>query len=165
MILEIFLFVLGLAILVKGSDYLVKAASAIAKRLGVSEFIIGLTVVAFGTSVPELANAITASLVKDSGLIMGNIIGANIANIGLIMGSVALAYTLKTKKTILHRDGYFMMFAVFLFYLFILDMKISRVDALISLFFYAIYILVLAEKRPDRHIRDFIRYFFISGFL
>ena len=88
-IAEILLFALGLILLVKGSDFFVKAAASIAKRLGVLEFVIGLTLVAVGTSIPEFAASIAASVKHESGLIIGNIVGSNIANIGLILGLVA----------------------------------------------------------------------------
>lgn len=81
---NLLIFLLGLVLLVKGSDYFVKSASTIAEKLGVSEFVIGLTLVAVGTSIPELASSITASLQHASGIVIGNIIGSNIANIGLL---------------------------------------------------------------------------------
>ena len=74
MIINILIFLIGLILLVKGSDHFVKSASLIAKKLGISEFIIGLTLVAIGTSIPEFISAITASIKKSSGLILGNII-------------------------------------------------------------------------------------------
>jgi cation:H+ antiporter len=80
---------IGLVLLVKGSDFFVKAAAAIAKKLGVSEFVIGLTLVAIGTSIPELASSVAASMQQQSDIVMGNIVGSNIANIGLILGVAA----------------------------------------------------------------------------
>ncbi len=92
-------FLLGVAVLVKGADLLIEGASQIAKRFGVPEFIIGLTLVAFGTSLPELTVNIIASAKGNSELTMGNVIGSNIANILLILGVSALIYPLRV-----HRD-------------------------------------------------------------
>lgn len=165
MIFEIVVFVLGLVLLVAGSEYFVKAASAIAKRLGVSEFVIGLTVVALGTSIPELVTSVVASVFKDSGLVVGNIVGSNIANIGLVVGLAASFYVIKTKKAMIKRDGYFMIFASILFYLFILDGVINWSEGLVFLFFYAVYMFFLFEEKPEEHIGAFISYFFRLKYL
>ena len=85
MILPLFLVAIGLAILVKGADYLVMGSASIAKRFGVSSLVIGLTVVAFGTSLPELTVSVFASLQGKSDITLGNIVGSNIANILLIL--------------------------------------------------------------------------------
>ncbi|MCK4588943.1 MAG: calcium/sodium antiporter [Nanoarchaeota archaeon] len=165
MMFEIFFFVLGLILLVVGADYFVKYASLIAKRLGVSEFIIGLTLVSLGTSIPELASSVVASIFKDSGLIIGNIVGSNIANIGLVIGLIASFYLIKTKGAMLKRDGFIMLFAVVLFFLFTLDGVIGRSEGLVFIFFYGVYLLFLFEEKPGEDIRSFIRYFFRLQYL
>jgi len=165
MIVEIILFIVALVLLVKGSEYLIKAAAAIAKILRVSDFIIGLSLVALGTSIPELASSVAAALLKDSGLIVGNIVGSNIANIGLIAGIVASIYYVKTKPTMLKRDGYIMMFASVLFFLFALDFIVSRTEGIVFIFFYIIYMMFLFEEEPKDHIRQFIKYFFKFQYL
>ena len=81
------LFAAGVFLLVKGSDWFVEAAAALARKSGVSEFVIGLTLVSIGTSLPELASSVCASLQGSSGFIIGNIVGSNIANIALILGA------------------------------------------------------------------------------
>src|SRR3989338_2051112 len=162
-ITEILLFALGLILLLKGSDFFVKAATSIAKRLGVSEFVIGLTLVAVGTSIPEFAASIAASVKHESGLIMGNIVGSNIANIGLILGLVASFSVLKVRKKMLDRDGYIMLFAALLFFFFIINKNISRIEAIIFLLFYLAYVFFLfgikAKGRGKYHFREFINYF------
>mgnify|MGYP003553823263 CR=1 FL=1 len=85
MILPLFLVAIGLAILVKGAAYLVMGSASIAKRFGVSSLVIGLTVVAFGTSLPELTVSVFASLQGKSDITLGNVVGSNIANILLIL--------------------------------------------------------------------------------
>lgn len=105
-----FLFmVIGILILVKGSDFFISGASRIAMRLGISEFVIGLTLVAVGTSLPELVSAIFASFKHESGLIMGNILGADIANLSFIVGIAAMIVAIRTDGEMLERDGYFIL--------------------------------------------------------
>lgn len=94
------LFILGFVALVKGADLLVDGASAIAKRLNISEMIIGLTIVSFGTSLPELLVNITASIKGNPEIAIGNIFGSNIANILLILGISALIRPLPITKNI-----------------------------------------------------------------
>ena len=160
---NIVLFVLGLVLLVKGADFFVKSAAAIAQKLGVSGFVIGLTLVALGTSIPELASSVFAALKEESGIVIGNVIGSNIANIGLIVGLGACIATLKTREEMLKRDGYIMLFAALLFYVFIVNGRVSRGEALIFLLLYVAYILFLFEctpkSRDDYVFNDFIRYF------
>ena len=170
MVLEnILFFALGLILLVKGSDFLVKSAATLAKKLGVSEFIIGVTLVSLGTSIPELALAIIASIKQQSGLIIGNIVGANIANIGLITGVAATIAIIKTKKEMLKRDGYIMLFAAIIFYIFILNGLISRIEAILLLLLYSAYILFLYEVeskfKAKYHFKEFIDYFFKLKYL
>ena len=114
--LHVLIMIAGLGILVKGSDYFVESASRIAKSLGVSEFVIGLTLVAIGTSAPELATSIIAAFNGYSDVVISGVIGSNIANIGLILGLTASIAVVKTHTQMLKRDGYIMMFAVALFF-------------------------------------------------
>lgn len=85
MIIPFLLVAVGLAILIKGADYLVMGSASIAKRFGVSSLVIGLTVVAFGTSLPELTVSVFASLQGKSDITLGNVVGSNTANILLIL--------------------------------------------------------------------------------
>lgn len=96
-LVDILIFVGGLLLLVKGADLFVMSSSWIAERFGVSEFIIGLTLVSIGTSVPELASALTASLEHASGIVIGDVLGSNIANIGLIVSTAALLSNVRTE--------------------------------------------------------------------
>ncbi|MEE8339009.1 MAG: calcium/sodium antiporter [Xanthomonadales bacterium] len=94
----------GFVLLVWGADRLVAGASAAARNLGVSPLIIGLTIVAFGTSAPELVVSVIAALQGNPGLAVGNAIGSNIANIGLILGLTAIIYPLRVESEILKRE-------------------------------------------------------------
>ena len=164
LLINILVFMGGLVLLVKGADLFVDASSLIAKRFGVSEFIIGLTLVSVGTSVPELASSLTASFQQASGIIIGNILGSNIANIGLIASTAALLSNVRTDELMLRRDGYIMLFSSFLLFLFILDFNISRIEAFIFLLLYLAYLLFLLEKakkhEEDMYFKDFLSYFY-----
>ncbi|MBD3249643.1 calcium/sodium antiporter [Candidatus Woesearchaeota archaeon] len=167
MYIHIFIFLLGLVLLVKGSDLFVKSAASIAKKLGVSEFIIGLTLVAFGTSLPELASATAASIKDASGIILGNVMGSNIANICLILGLAALFGTAKTYKEMLRRDGYILLMVTFIFLIFIADGTISRIKGVFFLLMYISYTFFLFEMGPELKYdyRDFIRYLYKFRYL
>jgi cation:H+ antiporter len=166
---EAILFVIGLVLLVKGSDFFVNSAVRIAKRLGVSEFVIGLTLVALGTSVPEMGAAIMASFQRQSGIVMGNVLGSNIANIGLIIGIVAVLWVLKTNRQMLERDGYIMLFAAVMFYVFLFNGVVSRIEGVILLLLYIVYVLFVVETKSKLdqvyNFKDFVIYFFKFGYI
>jgi len=163
-ITNILLFALGLALLVKGSDYFVKSAASIAKKFGVSEFVIGLTLVALGTSIPELASAVFASIKHAGTLVIGNVSGANIANICLITGTAAAIASIKTREEMLKRDGYIMLLSSVIFLIFILNGTVSRIEGAALLLLYAAYVMFLIEEKPEYigkyHFREFVDYFF-----
>ena len=95
---NIIYIVIGLACLLVGSHVLVKSAIFIAGSFGISEMVIGMTVVAFGTSVPEMATSVVSVLKKESDICVGNVIGSNIFNILLVLGSVALVRPLNVER-------------------------------------------------------------------
>lgn len=95
---------LGLTLLVGGAEIMLRGATSLAKRLGVSNFIIGLTVVAFGTSMPELATGVGAVLKGNSDLIVGTVIGSNIANIGLVLGLAAIIRPARVRGGVVRRE-------------------------------------------------------------
>ena len=102
----------GLALLVAGGDFLVRGAVQVASRLGVSPLVIGLTLVGFGTSTPELVTSVQAALNDSPGIAYGNIVGSNIANILLIVGASAILFPIVVTSAALKRDS-MMMIAVF----------------------------------------------------
>jgi Ca2+/Na+ antiporter len=113
MLVDLLLLLLGLVLLVGGGDALVRGASAMAYRLGVSPLVVGLTVVAFGTSAPELAVNMAGALSGRGELSFGNVMGSNIANVGLVVGATALirplalhrAVIVRTRKDVRRPDG------------------------------------------------------------
>jgi len=104
MLIDSFMLVFGLTLLLGGGNFLVTGASAMARNLGVSPLVIGLTVVAFGTSAPELSINLLGALQGNGGISFGNIIGSNIANIGLVLGLTALIRPLTIESLIISRE-------------------------------------------------------------
>ncbi len=96
--------VLGFIMLIKGADFFVDGAAAVAKKLGVPELVIGLTIVAMGTSAPEAAVSLSAAVAGNNGISIGNVIGSNIMNIWVILGVTALITTLKVKPATVKVD-------------------------------------------------------------
>lgn len=104
LVIDILMLVSGVALLIAGGETLVRGAGALARRLGVPLLIVGLTVVAFGTSAPELALNIIAAINENTGLSFGNVIGSNIANVGLILGIAALIAPLAVHASVVKRE-------------------------------------------------------------
>ena len=101
---DLLILIGSLAVLLAGGEALVRGASALARRLGVSSMVIGLTVVAFGTSAPELAVSVTAAASGSGGIAFGNVVGSNIANVALILGLAALVRPLAVNSEIVSRE-------------------------------------------------------------
>lgn len=142
------LFVLGFIILIKGADLLVSGSSAIAKKFNIPDLVIGLTIVAFGTSAPELFVNVSASLKGNTDIAVGNIIGSNIANILLILGVSAMIYPLTVKSTTVWKEIPFSLLAALVTGILANDIildgrtisEISRGDGLILLAFFLIFL-------------------------
>ena len=130
-LLNIILLIIGFAIILKASDIFIDKITVVAKSIGISEFVIGLTMVAFGTSVPELVSSVIASIKGSSPLALGNIMGSNITNIGLILGITGMISVVKIKHNVIKRDGYIMLLTSALFYLFTVSLELSRFEAII----------------------------------
>ena len=104
MFLQVFILLVGFLLLVKGADWFVEGAAGIAKKLGIPQLIIGLTIVAMGTSMPEAAVSITAALQENAGITIGNIVGSNILNILIILGVTALITNVAIQKSTLYYE-------------------------------------------------------------
>lgn len=142
------LFVVGFYILIKGADLLVAGASSVAKQMRISNIVIGLTIVAFGTSAPEFIVNIFASVNGDTGLAIGNVIGSNIANILLILGIAAIIYPLVTKENTVWKEIPLSLLAAIILAIMANDSRIdgteysglTRTDGLILLAFFLIFL-------------------------
>lgn len=132
MILQILVFIVGLALLWGGAELLIRYSSALARSVGISPVIIGLTIVSIGTSLPEFVVSLTAALQNTMGISIGNIIGSNIANIGLILGIGALLSTLQVQKSWVKKEVPLMILFTLLFTLFArTSFLISRSEGLV----------------------------------
>lgn len=169
MVINLILFFLGLFFLIKGSGMFVKSAASIAHRLKVPEFIIGLTLIALGTSLPELVSSIVASVNLQTGLIIGTIIGANIANLSLIIGLSSLIHPIRIKESILRRDGYMLFFVILLLGVVSFDKTITRTEGIVFLLIFLAYNMFLVESikkvKGNYNFQEFTKYFFRFGYL
>ncbi|KPJ85017.1 sodium:proton exchanger [Parcubacteria bacterium SG8_24] len=144
----IILIVAGFFLLLKGADFLVGGASSLAKRLGVSSLIVGLTVVALGTSMPELVVNVFAAIQKTGGIAIGNVIGSNIANIALILGVAAIITPMRVQSSTIWKEIPFALLGVVLLFIMASDVLlddmpaniIGRADGLILLSFLIIFL-------------------------
>ena len=151
MLTAVIQLVAGFLLLVWGADRLVAGASATARNLGVSPLIIGLTVIGFGTSAPELVVSAIATLKGNSGLAVGNAIGSNIANIGLVLGVTALIYPLRLESTALKREYPVLLLIMLVCFLMALDGIYSHLEGwilLTGLLFVVAWIVRIGLHRP-----------------
>lgn len=125
------LLILGLIILLAGGKFLVDGASALAAKFGLSAGLIGLTVVAFGTSAPELLVSVNAALKGNSDIALGNVIGSNISNISLVLGISAIVYPISIYKSVLKTDYLATLLSAILFYILSFNGLISRIEGFI----------------------------------
>ena len=128
------MIVVGFVLLIKGADFLVNGASSLAKRFNVSDIAIGLTVVAMGTSAPELVVNIISGSVSSEGsganeVVFGNIIGSNIFNIFLILGVSGVIYPLTVEQNALWKEVPYSLVATFIFFLLLNDQLLQGPDA------------------------------------
>ncbi len=130
---DILLIISGLALLVWGADRFVHGAAATASNLGVPPLLIGLTIVAFATSAPEIMVSVNAALRGESDLAIGNAIGSNIANIGLVLGSIALIKPIGLTSATLRREMPALLAVSLLTVSLFLDSYLSRIDGLVLL--------------------------------
>ena len=131
--------IFGLFLLFKSADWLVKGAVSLAKSFGISQLLIGLTIVAMGTSAPEVAASITSSLKGAGDVAIGNVFGSNIANLALIGGICALIKPLTIKKTTLKKELPIMVIATLVLYPLLMDMKLTFLDGMILIFLFSIF--------------------------
>jgi cation:H+ antiporter len=167
-VLTYLLFIVGFVILIKGADLLVDGASAIAGRFNISDLVIGLTVVAFGTSTPELFVNLMASFQGNTDIAIGNVVGSNIANVFLILGVSSIIYPLAVAKGTVWKEIPFSLLAAIVLFVVANDQlldgsqvsDLTRIDGLVFLSFFIIFIYYttsiatriegMEEHIPDR---------------
>jgi len=147
MALNIIVLLVSILFLWKGADELVESASRIASSLGISDLIIGLTIIAFGTSAPEFAVTINAALRHQADISVGNIVGSNIFNLGFILGTVAIVRDIRSSRKLVYRDGIFMILVTFMLLFFFHDLHLSLIEGLVMLTILALYLSFLFTQR------------------
>ncbi|NJM08943.1 calcium/sodium antiporter [Candidatus Gracilibacteria bacterium] len=165
------LFVVGIVLLIWGADLLVRGSAHLAAMIGISPLIIGLTVVALGTSAPEFAVSVRAVLIGQADLTLGNVIGSNIANVLLILGLAALVAPLLVAPRVLQREVPMMIAASLLLWLLASDGHIGRLDGIVLVVLLVVFLLTtvlsarqgpaeqqtVVSKRPLRNRRTILQ--------
>ncbi len=144
--MEYLLLILGLVFLVVSGEFLVRGAAGIALKSDIPPIIVGLTVVSIGTSAPELFASVNAALSGNPGLSVGNVLGSNIANLGLVLAITAMIYPIPVPKTMLRFDWPVMMVASIAFLLAILNLHIAVWEGIVMLVLLVAFILILIRK-------------------
>ena len=139
--LQFLLLAVGFFMLVKGADWFVDGAAGIAEKLKIPQLVIGLTIVAMGTSAPETAVSITAAIKGNAGISVGNVVGSNIRNVLVILGISAVITSIAVAKTTVRYEIPIMLFATFLLLLFgMTDGQLVLWEGIVFLLCFALYI-------------------------
>ena len=157
---DVALLVLATGLLWKGADWVVTAASRIARRFGLSDIVIGMTVVALGTSAPEVVVTLVAALRGSPDIAVANVVGSNIFNVGFILGGVALIRVIPTNETLVRRDAAALFGASALLALCLADQLLGRVEGLFMMLLLGGFLLYIlgrsggeAERLTDAELR------------
>ena len=143
--LQLFLFALGLALVYFGAEWLLKGATGLVHRHSVSPLLVGGTVVALGTSMPEFVFNLFAAFSDEDGLALGNIVGSNICNIALVLGASGLVLPLLASRDVLTKGYPSMMLALVVFYLVALDGTITRIDGMVLVALLIVFVFLLVR--------------------
>lgn len=175
MIQQVIILLVGFIFLVKGADWFVEGAASIARKLGIPQLIIGLTIVAMGTSMPEAAVSITAAIQQNAGITIGNVVGSNILNIFIILGITALITNVKIQKSTIRYEIPFMIFiTIILMICGMTDMKITFIEGIflwILFIAYLVYLFIMArngetqEEEKDITVWKCLIFILIGGIL
>jgi len=153
MLWQLLIFAMGLGLLYLGAEWLIRGAASLALKYGIRRLVVGVTVVALGTSMPEFVVNFFAALSREDGIALGNIVGSNICNIALILGASALILPLAVAPATLRKEYAIMMAAMGAFYLMALDGVISQVDGLIligGLVAFLIFLIVDCKRNTEQ---------------
>ncbi len=146
MLIDISLIVIGLILLIAGGEFLVKGAVGISVKAKLSKLVIGMTVVSFGTSSPELLVSLQSASEGLPEIAIGNVIGSNIANLALVLGVTVLIFPMPVARNTIKYDWPMMMLASLLFFVFAYDLMIQRWEGLILFFLLVIFIIFIIMK-------------------
>lgn len=148
--MDIVFIILGLALLVLGGNWLLKSAVGLSLKLNISKIVIGLTVVSFATSAPELIISVKSALDGFSDIALGNVVGSNIANVGLVLGVVLLINAINVDKSFYRTDWPMKILASFLLFVFLwFNKDISRFEGLLFLVILVVFLVYLIKKNKQ----------------
>ncbi len=160
---DIVLITIGLLALFFGGESLVRGASKIASDLGMSRLLVGLTVVSFGTSAPEMAICIDAVRVGESEIALGNIVGSNISNVLLILGLTSLVVPIVVHQQVIRREIPFMIAVSALFFLLAFDRELSKLDGMILILSMGLFLYYQFITMRRSNLLDFEQDFVVAG--
>lgn len=148
--MDFVIFIAAMAALIYGADFIIKDSERIALHFNISHYVIGATLVAFGTSLPEMAASMMASYAGKSDMAVANVVGSVIFNITLVLGLVFLiAKKMSTKRNLFAEDSAWVIIPMILFFIMVLDGKIGRVDGLLYLLMMVSYIIFLFTSSKE----------------
>lgn len=143
-IVSILLLIIGFVMLVKGADWFVDGASGLATRLGIPQLVIGLTIVAMGTSLPEAAVSITAAIKQNAGISIGNVLGSNILNILIILGITSVLVSVAVQKsTYFYEIPFMLVITGTLLVMGVTGQEVTRIEGMILLVLFGLYLVYL----------------------
>ena len=148
------ILIIGFILLIKGADVFVEGASSIAKKFNVPSMIIGLTIVAMGTSAPEAAVSITSSLAGQNDMSVANVVGSNFFNILVVLGVSSIIAKLPVQKDTIKKDTPFLILISALLLVFGINLKIGRVEGLVLLVFFAYFLINTIKSAKNTSVND-----------
>ena len=154
MITQVFLLLSGLILLILGSNYLLKSAVDLSIKLNLSKVVIGLTVVSFATSAPELLISLSSALKDSADIAISNVIGSNIANLGLVLGTALCFTKIKIPKSNIKYDWTFLMLISFVFFYFINDFSVNRTEGIILFLALILFLYLIVKIRKDEDVEE-----------
>ena len=153
--MDILIFIISMAALIYGADHIIEQSERIAFHFDISPFIIGATLIALGTSLPEMAVSMSASYKGSGDIAVANVIGSTIFNISLVLGAVFLiAKSIQPKRDLFAKDSSWSLFPILIFILMGLDGKLSRLDGFLFLILMGAYLLFLIQSNQVEEIDD-----------
>ncbi|WP_457596431.1 calcium/sodium antiporter [Hydrogenimonas sp.] len=153
--IDFVIFVIGMGALIWGAEFIIKEAERIALHYGISEFVIGATLIALGTSLPEMAASIAASLKGQSDMAVANVLGSNIMNISLVLGLVFLiASRITPERDLFFKDSAWLLFPAIIFPLMVIDGSLSRLDGFLLFSMMGAYILFLMQSGTTEEVAE-----------
>jgi len=147
--LSVLLIIIGAALLIKGADWLVEGGAGLAFKSGVSSLVVGLTVIAFGTSAPELASSMAAAFKGSGDICFGNVVGSNIANIALVLGVIALIRPVAVNRALVRWEIPFMIgISAVTYYIGIVQREAGHTAGLVLLILFGVYMVHCIKSPP-----------------